>query len=111
MTRPRRQSGTARRSEWYEKAQAAHPDDLSVMRRVAEFFIQTRQTAEVEAQLAGILNRGAKVHGAATVAWARRTLAAHARVVARPAQGSPGIVNFGTFGPAGKVAEEAYQST
>jgi cellulose synthase operon protein C len=60
---------------WYDKAVAAHPSDLSVVRRSAEFLIQTNQMAEVEAQLGAILKRGASAHGAATVAWARRTLA------------------------------------
>jgi cellulose synthase operon protein C len=60
---------------WYEKAQAAHPDDLSIARRLANFFLQTRQIAEVEAQLDAILKPGAKPQSAETVAWARRSLA------------------------------------
>ena len=60
---------------WYEKAQAAHPDDLSIARRLTDFFLQTKQIAEVEAQLDAILKRGARPQNAETVAWARRTLA------------------------------------
>jgi cellulose synthase operon protein C len=60
---------------WYEKAQAAHPTNLSVVRRATEFFVQTNQQADVEAQLSAILKRGPNTHGADTVAWARRTLA------------------------------------
>ena len=60
---------------WYEKAQAAHPDDLSIARRRANFFLQTRQIAEVEAQLDAILKRGTRPQNAETVAWARRALA------------------------------------
>ena len=43
---------------WYEKAQAAHPDDLSITRRLTNFFLQTKQIAEVEAQLDAILKPG-----------------------------------------------------
>ena len=60
---------------WYEKAQAAHPDDLSITRRLTDFFLQTKQIAQVEAQLNAILKRGSKPQSAETVAWARRTLA------------------------------------
>jgi cellulose synthase operon protein C len=60
---------------WYEKAQAIHPDDLSIPRRLTNFFLQTKQIAEVEAQLDAILKRGARPQNAETVAWARRTLA------------------------------------
>ena len=28
---------------WYEKAKAAHPDDLSIARRLTEFFRRTKQ--------------------------------------------------------------------
>jgi tetratricopeptide (TPR) repeat protein len=60
---------------WYEKAQAAQPDDLSIARRLTDFFLQTKQIAEVETQLDAILKRDARPQNAATVAWARRTLA------------------------------------
>ena len=60
---------------WYEKAQAAHPDDLSITRRLTTFFLQTKQIAQVEAQLNAILKRGSKPQSAETIAWARRMLA------------------------------------
>ena len=60
---------------WYEKAQAIHPDDLSITRRLTDFFLQTKQLAEVEAQLNAILKRGSKPQSAETVTWARRALA------------------------------------
>ena len=60
---------------WYEKAKAAHPDDFSIVRRLTEFFCQTKQMAKAEAQLDAILKRGAEPQNAETVAWARRTLA------------------------------------
>ena len=60
---------------WYEKAQAAHPNDLSVARRLAEFFRQTNQMAEAEAYLDAILKPGSTAKSTETVAWARRTLA------------------------------------
>ena len=60
---------------WYEKAKAAHPDDFSIVRRLTDFFLQTKQMAEAEAQLDAILKRGANSQSAETVAWARRTLA------------------------------------
>jgi cellulose synthase operon protein C len=60
---------------WYEKAQAARPDDLSITRRLTDFFLKTKQMAQVEAQLNAILKRGSKPQSAETIAWARRTLA------------------------------------
>ena len=57
---------------WYEKAQATQPDDLSVTRRLTDFFLQTKQLGQVEAQLNAILKRGSKPQSTETVAWARR---------------------------------------
>ena len=65
----------AKAKEWYEKAKAAHPDDLSIARRLTEFFRRTKQMAAAEAQLNAILKQGAHSQSAETVAWARRTLA------------------------------------
>jgi tetratricopeptide (TPR) repeat protein len=65
----------ARAKGWFETAQAAHPDDLSIARRLTDFFLRTKQMAEVEAQLDAILKRGANAQNTETVAWARRTLA------------------------------------
>jgi tetratricopeptide (TPR) repeat protein len=65
----------AQAKRWYEKSLAAHPDDLSIARRVTDFFVQTRQMAEVEAHLEAIRNRGSNAQSAEIVAWANRTLA------------------------------------
>ena len=64
----------AKAKEWYEKAKAAHPDDFSIVRRLTDFYRQTKQMAEAEAQLNAILKQ-VQSQSAETVAWARRTLA------------------------------------
>ena len=60
---------------WYEKAVAAHPDDMMIARRLTEFYVQTKQMNEVEAQLDPILKSAANPKNAEIKAWARRTLA------------------------------------
>ena len=65
----------AEAGEWYEKAETAHPDDFSIMRRLANFYRQTKQIVEAEAQLNAILKGSGKLQNAERVAWARRTLA------------------------------------
>ena len=50
----------ARGEGWFEKAKAAHPDDFSIVRRLTDFFLQTKQIAEAEAQLNAILKQGAE---------------------------------------------------
>ena len=43
-----------------KRRRVAHPpppDDVSIARRLTDFFLQTRQIAEVEAQLDAILKR------------------------------------------------------
>ena len=64
----------ARTKGWYEKAIAAHPDDMLVARRLTEFYVQTKQMDEVEAQLEAILKAGSNAKNAEIKAWARRTL-------------------------------------
>ena len=32
--------------EWYKKAEVAHPDDLSIKRRLTEFFLRTKQMSD-----------------------------------------------------------------
>ena len=49
----------AEAKKWYEKAQAAQPDDLSIVRRLTDFFLRTKQMAKAEAQLNAILKIGA----------------------------------------------------
>ena len=65
----------AEAGEWYEKAKTAHPDDFSIVRRLTNFYVQTKQIVKAEAQLNAILKEGAKPQNAERIAWARRTLA------------------------------------
>jgi tetratricopeptide (TPR) repeat protein len=61
---------------WYEKAQAAEPADLSIKRRLTEFFLRTRQTDEAQKYLETIIRRqGGDAKNAETTAWANRELA------------------------------------
>ena len=43
MKRPR--SGIDEAKEWYKKAEDAHPDDLSIKRRLTEFFLGPNRSA------------------------------------------------------------------
>ena len=63
-----------RARQWFDKALAARkdPEDLSVLRPLVQFFINTDQIAEAEKQLEAI-RTGAK--DPATIAWAKRSLA------------------------------------
>ena len=61
---------------WFEKAQAAKPDDLSITRRLTQFFLETKQINEAESRLEAILKRGSSDNKTADeVVWARRMLA------------------------------------
>ena len=48
---------------------------MMVARRLTEFYVQTKQMDEVEAQLGPILKSAANPNNAEIKAWARRTLA------------------------------------
>ena len=61
--------------EWYKKAEDAHPEDVSIKRRLTEFFLRTNQISAAEDQLNAILKQGGGVKAAEMGAWARRTLA------------------------------------
>jgi tetratricopeptide (TPR) repeat protein len=61
-------------AEWYEKAKVAHPDDISIVRRLTDFYRRTKQMAAAEAQLTGILKQDSSSPGEQK-AWARQTLA------------------------------------
>ena len=65
----------AQAAAWYEKAKVVAPDDFSIVRRLTDFYLQTKQIAKAEAQLNAILKESAKSRSAERVAWARRTLA------------------------------------
>lgn len=60
---------------WYQKAQAAHPNDISIARRLTEFYLGAKLVAEAEAQLDAILKRDAGANSDQIKAWARRTKA------------------------------------
>jgi tetratricopeptide (TPR) repeat protein len=60
---------------WYEKAQAAEPANLSIKRRLTDFFLQSRQTDEAQKYLEAITRQGSGVKNAETKAWANRQLA------------------------------------
>jgi cellulose synthase operon protein C len=60
--------------KWYEKDRATQPDDLPVARRLAEFFIRTKQLEKVSSLLNAIRKNGNGKNKEMT-AWATRTLA------------------------------------
>ncbi|HEX3446679.1 MAG TPA: tetratricopeptide repeat protein [Isosphaeraceae bacterium] len=60
---------------WYQKAQAAHPDDISIARRITEFYLGAKLVAEAESELDAILRRDAGASSDQIRAWARRTKA------------------------------------
>src|SRR5262249_43317986 len=59
---------------WYQKALAAQPADVAVLRSAARFALRTRQLAEAESLLRKIVDRQVQA-SQADVAWARRNLA------------------------------------
>ena len=62
--------------KWYQKAQAAQPNDVTVVRRLTEFYLRTKQTDEAQSELAAILKQhGPDGKAGDNYAWARRTLA------------------------------------
>ena len=60
---------------WYEKAEAADPADLSIKRRLTEFFLQSKQTDEAQRYLEAIRTHAGGAKNAETKAWADRVLA------------------------------------
>jgi cellulose synthase operon protein C len=61
---------------WYERAQAAQPEDLSIKRRLAEFFIRSKQLNAATDYLKAIRNQeGGETKNGQTARWANRTLA------------------------------------
>ena len=80
---------------WYEKAQAAHPDDLSIARRLTEFFLQTNQMAEAEAQLEAILKPRREPPKRRNSRLGQADACLDARFLDRPSAGAPCIVHTG----------------
>ena len=61
---------------WYEKAQADHPEDLSIKRRLAEFFLRSKQINAATDCLNAIRNQeGGGAKNTETARWANRMLA------------------------------------
>jgi cellulose synthase operon protein C len=62
--------------KWYHKAQAAQPNNATVVRLLTEFYLRTKQTDEAQSELATILKQsGPDSKAGDNYAWARRTLA------------------------------------
>ena len=78
--------------EWYKKEVDAHPDDLSIKRRLAEFFLRTNQMSDAKAQLNAIRKLGDGVKAAETKAWARRSTRLGARVRNRQTAAARSVV-------------------
>ena len=53
---------------WYEKAEAAEPANLSIKRRLTEFFLQSRQTDEAQKYLEAIRRQGGGAKNARVLA-------------------------------------------
>ena len=60
---------------WYQKAESAQPDDLSIKRRLTEFFLRTRQINVARTYLEAIRKQEGRAKNAETAAWAKRSLA------------------------------------
>ena len=62
-------------TKWYKKAEAAQPEDLSIKRRLTEFFLRSKQINEANNYLESIRKQDGGAKNAETAAWANRTLA------------------------------------
>ena len=60
---------------WYEKAQAAEPDNFSIKRRLTEFFLGSKQIEEAQKYLETIRKQRSGVKNTEAVAWVNRYLA------------------------------------
>ncbi len=60
---------------WYEKAEAAEPENLSIKRRLTEFFLRSKQTEEAQQYLETIRKQRSGAKNAEAVTWANRALA------------------------------------
>ena len=83
---------------WYEKAQAAEPANLSIIQRLTEFFLQSRQTDEAQKYLEAI-RQGGGAKNTKTTAWANRALAL---VLANGADRTKASKALAIFEPDGK---------
>jgi cellulose synthase operon protein C len=60
---------------WYKQAEAAQPEDLSIKRRLTEFFLRSKQINEAHNYLEAIRKQIGGAKSAKTAAWANRNLA------------------------------------
>jgi len=61
--------------KWYQKAESAQPDDLSIKRRLTDFLLKTRQINVARTYLEAIKKQEGRARNAETAAWANRALA------------------------------------
>jgi predicted Zn-dependent protease len=63
----------AEAEKWYEKDHVAHPDDVAVLRRLANFLIRTKQFAKAESRLKAVEKQAdAKAKDSDIAVWAKR---------------------------------------
>jgi cellulose synthase operon protein C len=62
-------------TNWYKKAEAAQPEDLSIKRRLTEFFLRSKQIDEAHKYLEAMRKQNGGAKNAETAAWANRALA------------------------------------
>ena len=61
--------------KWYKKAESAQPEDVSIKRRLTEFFLRSKRIDEAKNYLESIRKQEGIAKNAETTAWANRTLA------------------------------------
>ena len=62
-------------TNWYKKAESAHPKDVSIKRRLTEFLLRSKRIDEAKGYLESIRKQERIAKNAETTAWANRTLA------------------------------------
>jgi tetratricopeptide (TPR) repeat protein len=62
-------------TSWYKKAEAAQPENLSIKRRLTEFFLRSKQIDEAHKYLEAMRKQNGGAKNAETAAWANRALA------------------------------------
>ena len=91
--------------KWYEKAEAAQPQDLSIKHLLTEFFLRNRQFDNADAYLEKISKQVGDAKSGETAAWANRTRALVLASGADPAQKRKALTFFERDGkpvPAGQ---------
>jgi predicted Zn-dependent protease len=62
-------------TKWYKKAESAQPQDVSIKRRLTEFFLRSKRIDEAKGYLESIRKQERIAKNAETTAWANRALA------------------------------------